>query len=89
MAVSDNIRKEILSKLQGLSETITDSVAEMAQGKSVLCSQDIINQRLAICNACPEYISMTSQCRKCGCFMSAKSRLTTASCPIDKWGRVP
>ena len=89
MSVSDNIRKEILTKLQGLSETITDSVGEMAQGKNILCTQEMINQRLAICKACPDFIPMTSQCRKCGCFMSAKTRLRTASCPVNKWGRVP
>ncbi len=89
MSVSDNIRKEILAKLQGLSETITDSVGEIAQGNNIFCSQEIINQRLAVCKACPEFIAMTSQCRKCGCFMSAKTRLRTASCPIDKWGKSP
>lgn len=46
---------------------------------------DIAQQRFAICKECPELIKMTSQCKKCGCFMEAKTKLPQASCPIGKW----
>lgn len=42
-------------------------------------------QRFDICKACPELISLTSQCKKCGCVMSLKTKLESASCPIGKW----
>jgi hypothetical protein len=41
--------------------------------------------RFEICKACPELISLTSQCKKCGCFMAAKTKLEKATCPIGKW----
>ena len=41
--------------------------------------------RLNICKACPELIQLTTQCKKCGCFMSAKTKLSKAACPIGKW----
>lgn len=41
-------------------------------------------ERLAICTGCPEFLA-TQQCRKCGCFMPVKARLTHASCPLGKW----
>ena len=31
--------------------------------------------RFEICKACPELISLTSQCKQCGCIMSLKTWL--------------
>ena len=41
--------------------------------------------RLEICKACPEFIKLTTTCKKCGCFMAAKTKLKGAACPIGKW----
>jgi hypothetical protein len=41
--------------------------------------------RFEICKACPELVSLTKQCRKCGCFMALKTKLEKAECPIGKW----
>lgn len=46
---------------------------------------DLAKQRLDICLSCPELIKLTVQCKKCGCFMSAKTKLDSAKCPIGKW----
>lgn len=42
-------------------------------------------QRYSICNSCPELIKLTKQCKKCGCFMAAKTKLENATCPLGKW----
>lgn len=41
--------------------------------------------RYNICLSCPELIKITKQCKKCGCFMSEKTKLKSATCPIGKW----
>ena len=41
--------------------------------------------RFNVCLQCPELISLTKQCKKCGCFMSAKTKLEKAVCPLGKW----
>jgi hypothetical protein len=41
--------------------------------------------RYNICKLCPEFINLTKQCKKCGCFMSAKTKIEAATCPIGKW----
>lgn len=41
--------------------------------------------RYSICKSCPELIKLTTQCKKCGCFMAAKTKLQKATCPIGKW----
>ncbi len=48
-------------------------------------SEDDSAIRLDICKACPELISLTKQCKKCGCFMSIKATFKASACPIGKW----
>jgi hypothetical protein len=45
----------------------------------------ISNKRFQICKECPELIKLTKTCKKCGCFMKAKTLLEAATCPIGKW----
>jgi hypothetical protein len=42
-------------------------------------------ERLEICRQCPRLFKPTMQCKECGCFMRIKTRLKSASCPINKW----
>lgn len=42
-------------------------------------------RRYNICDWCPEFISLTKQCKECGCFMNLKVKLENATCPIGKW----
>ena len=52
----------------------------------ILHDDEVINKRLEICRGC-EYLTKSNRCKKCGCFMKIKARLSTASCPIGKWGK--
>ena len=47
--------------------------------------KDTAVERYNICLQCPELIKVTKQCRKCGCFMVAKTKLANATCPLGKW----
>jgi hypothetical protein len=51
-------------------------------------SEAAYEERMEICKACPNYISLTHQCTKCGCIMNAKTKLPNAVCPIGKWGQI-
>ncbi len=53
----------------------------------ILHDQDIIDKRFSICQGCEHFISATSQCKKCGCFMKVKHKMAVASCPIGKWDK--
>jgi hypothetical protein len=48
-------------------------------------SEEEAEKRYSICLACPELLSLTKTCKKCGCFMTAKTKLQKAACPIGKW----
>jgi len=44
---------------------------------------DQAEARMEICRACP-YLN-GNKCQQCGCFMPAKTKLSTSQCPIGKW----
>lgn len=44
----------------------------------------IRDHRINTCNSCPELLK-TRQCRKCGCFVDAKTKLRNEACPLKKW----
>jgi hypothetical protein len=46
---------------------------------------ELAEQRFSICKGCPEFMQLTSQCKKCGCVMSIKTKLEAAKCPMEKW----
>lgn len=48
-------------------------------------TEEIAIKRFSICADCPELIKLTSQCKKCGCFMKLKTKLKHAACPIGQW----
>lgn len=45
----------------------------------------VAEERLDICKQCDKYISLTHQCKECGCIMNTKTKLPNASCPLGKW----
>lgn len=47
--------------------------------------ESLSSERYSICQSCPELIKLTKQCKKCGCFMAAKTKLQKATCPLGKW----
>lgn len=47
--------------------------------------KDLSDYRMSICLSCPELIRISNQCKKCGCFMSFKTKIEASKCPIGKW----
>lgn len=50
----------------------------------ILAETEIAEERINTCNTC-EHLSSLRACKKCGCFVDAKTKLKFTSCPIDKW----
>jgi len=43
------------------------------------------NKRVDVCDGCERLTPITKTCKECGCFMSMKTWLKDAECPLDKW----
>ena len=76
----DYIKKESSFDLRSIPKRIK---------QAIIHDKEIIKKRLDICSKCEFFISPTSQCRKCGCFMKVKARLANQSCPVGKWDKEP
>ena len=87
--------QEYLEKQQRLAEeyvkvnniTVDRGVKpwDMLNPNEPRASEELATTRYALCNGCPEFINLTKQCKKCGCFMLAKTKLMKAACPLGKW----
>lgn len=58
---------------------------DMLNPNTEYVSEEISNSRYSICLECPELLSITKQCKQCGCFMAMKTKLLEATCPLKKW----
>lgn len=47
--------------------------------------EELVAYRLEICRGCPFFRKLSQTCRKCGCFMTLKTTLKNAKCPVGKW----
>jgi len=68
-----------LEKLKQKTQEISQKVLQE------LASDDVQKDRINICNSCEFLFTPTRNCKKCGCFVDAKTRLQSSSCPINKW----
>jgi hypothetical protein len=53
-----------------------------SEGKT---TDEIAEARYNTCLGCEHLITLTKQCKKCGCFMNLKTKLAGAECPVGKW----
>jgi hypothetical protein len=51
-------------------------------------SDELHDERMEICRSCEFFIKASGQCKKCLCFMHAKTKIPSAFCPEHKWGKV-
>jgi hypothetical protein len=58
---------------------------DMLNPNTQWAEESVSSKRYEICQSCPELIKLTKQCKKCGCFMAAKTKLEKATCPLEKW----
>jgi len=73
------------SPWQKYKEQLSQSNPLQLLNKANYVEEEVAKMRYDICLECPELISLSKQCKKCGCFMVAKTKLKTATCPLSKW----
>lgn len=50
-----------------------------------LVEKEVYESRMSKCFSCPSFLEVTKQCKKCGCHMPTKTKLSNAVCPLNKW----
>ena len=41
--------------------------------------------RLTVCETCKQIDKENWSCKKCGCYLDKKAKMSTENCPDDKW----
>jgi hypothetical protein len=83
--VGSRKRKMIKSRWQQYKEKNGVTPLDLLNPKTKDASDAVARARMEICEACPQLIPITKQCRQCGCFMPLKTKLEYALCPLNKW----
>lgn len=73
----------IHSMAKDLSVTVMRALREAVKTGKVLAPEHDVRKRLETCNLC-EYKTGV-RCSKCGCYISLKTAVLAAKCPIQKW----
>lgn len=60
---------------------------DLLNPKTEYVEDEVAEQRLSVCKACPRFVKATTQCLECGCFMGMKAKMSLAECPLHKWDR--
>lgn len=71
----------LISQAKNFIQSATKHIAD--GGTEV--DQETLRQRLEICDGCEFLIRDSMRCGACGCFLNAKAKWRTSSCPKNKW----
>tara|TARA_R100001082_G_C4293908_1_gene129409 strand:+ start:414 stop:695 length:282 start_codon:yes stop_codon:yes gene_type:complete len=80
----DNYQKPP-SMAKMLGNFVKSSATWIAHGAKIVDAEQYL-ERLTACKECPHLIKQKMRCGVCGCFIEAKARMKTATCP-DKPSR--
>jgi len=77
------------NKLVELSQK-ADKLLEAAheEFEKIKLPEEERNVRYKICQECEWLWKPTGSCKKCGCFVAAKTYLPNESCPMKKWEKI-
>lgn len=48
-------------------------------------SDEVLKKRITICQSCEHYDIEQHRCKKCGCGLRMKAKISLESCPIGAW----
>jgi hypothetical protein len=57
------------------------------RGWEVIATPETMESRSLSCFECEHWDFDTTQCKKCGCLVMAKTMLALEKCPVKRWGR--
>ena len=74
-----------MSKLKSGVKSLFDIATNAAKGIDQSVPEEVAKYRLDICNNCPRLFAPTGNCKDCGCFVRAKTKIKQEACPNGYW----
>jgi hypothetical protein len=85
MITTDSHDSQYASWSEQLRSLVQTSIHYVQAERKGLETDDIVNERLSICESCDQYDSVHKRCKRCGCFMKLKTKIPSATCPLGLW----
>ena len=82
--MSDRTLPSITSQLASAAAAAGSAMRAAVAGQPVWAGEQLRARRLAECDACPN-VRSDWRCSQCGCYLPAKVKLATESCPVGRW----
>ena len=73
------------------AKSIIGTIAAGLKDHRIMAGQEVVEERLAVCEACPKLIFKEKRgqkwyaCKVCGCSYKRKVAVHGSSCPLGKW----
>lgn len=77
-------KPQLPSLAKQASNFLKSATKHIATGGQVV-SEEQQKARLDICSGCEYFIKEQNRCGSCGCFLGAKTKWKSSSCPLGKW----
>jgi hypothetical protein len=63
------------------------TLVALVKRRPIFAEKIEVDFRRRVCKVCPHYSESLGQCKVCTCFVSAKTLLSTESCPKGFWNK--
>lgn len=61
------------------------TIVEVIMEESDFSSEELIQQRLSICNSCEFVSANKDSCTQCSCLLANRTKYVESFCPVGKW----
>jgi len=68
---------------RNLAGTVLMAMRHAISEGAVLAHEDVVRSRIGICDLCDR--KSGTRCKECGCFITLKTAILVAECPLHKW----
>jgi hypothetical protein len=72
------------SRWEQYKEKNGTTLLDLFNVRTKYATEELAAERYTICQNCEE-MTITKNCKQCGCFMVVKTKLQESKCPLGKW----
>jgi len=78
--------KTLTKKISRFMRAMISAGKELIRGKGIFINSEVKEQRKKLCKQCKfKHGRIIKTCNLCGCYLRLKIKMSTESCPLDKW----
>lgn len=76
---------EQMKNFQSFAKKVGQEGLSSVKDGGIFLTKEEYENRMNICDKCPQFDHKRKRCHLCGCFMEHKAKFRAAECPSSKW----